>query len=669
MARKTMLLAAALVLSALSFGAYAAKTQASTSIYATDAPDGLRIPGTIELLADTPYYANADDPDNKPEGVFAPQTVKVLSTQGSWSRGFATWQIETQFGPRWIRPKPWEIDIDPPERITLLEETPLYKSRSERGGPVASLSPQEVQVTAAEKQWFYTNDPGSKAWIQVHTTWLGDLWAHIPVDRIGTVQKMAPRKAHFEGYEAFTDLGSALGKAMPPDNDPAARKLLKGDYTIVAEFTTVYAGVQVQTDSGPAWAESVGIPVLDTNETLTLSAETPLIDDIWQRPFTELALLHGEKVTAFEKVTVTVWGGRWVNPLWNGSAWYHVRTSKGTGWVNPLYGEPASAEAVHWRAELKEQHELMRYPGVPFDTSTLLLRQQAVEATAVWDDPYGSKWLKVSADGRSGWIQLWSPSQDRLWDEDVAAGTALQISMNAPNGAGIVRSGGDELRLYNEEKIGYTENGTDYLEALKLAKQLQFKTETVSYADAVMFRQGDYAFMLENGFKNAIIYWHGTVQKSVTLTEHPRRTEAGWYLNLSDARALFGLTQTVSSSSLYGLYAKDYKVEPGKLPAAVKNGRLEVQAFLYDQISPAERSGGRMPVLLSLEENGDHGGDSLVAKEEPVFSGTDRGPDAMPSLFRLTASRELSRGTHQVDLVLRVGERIVWKQTISVSAE
>lgn len=666
MIKKVMLFAVAALLFAFSYGCWTPKSEASGMFFGPYAPEGIRIPGSIELLADTPYFASPDQPDTKPEGVFSPQTVKVLKTQASWSIGAAAWQIETMFGPRWIRPKPWEIDIAPPERITLLEETPLYESRSELGGPVASLTAQEVQVTGAEKQWFYTNDPGSKAWIQVHTTWLGDLWAHIPVNRIGTVQKASPRRAHYYGNEAGSELGGVMGLPAAPES--SQRVILKGDYTIVAEYTTVYdRAFQVQTDDGLVWIRDEGIPILDTNETLTLSTETPLVDNIWNRPFKELALLNGEKVTAFEKVEDPLWTGRGPYPVWYNSTWYHVPTSKGTGWVNRRYGEPASAVPVHWRAELIGQHELFRYPEVPYETSTLILRQQTVQATAAWDDPNGFKWLRVAVDGRAGWIQFWSPSQDRLWDED--AGTALQISLSVPYGVGLARSDDGEIKLYNQEKIGYTEDGKEYFEAVKLAEQLQFKTEKISYADAVKFSQGDYAFQLEAGFGNAVIYWHGSPQRTVELAEHPRRTKDGWYLNLRDLRALFGLTRTDWSTYNGGLYAKDYKVELGKLPNVTKNGRLEIQAFLYDQIHPDELGGGRMPVLFSLEENGDHGGDSLVSKEVPVVSGTDRGKDARTSVYRLTASRALPPGTHQVDLVLRVGERIVWKQTISVTAE
>ncbi|GFZ75954.1 hypothetical protein GCM10008018_21660 [Paenibacillus marchantiophytorum] len=187
MIRNSMLvIATAMLIAGVSFTCGIPRVHAEALLGGPYAPDGLRIPAEIELLSDTPYYASPPNrSDDKPEGVFAPQMVKVLKTEPSWSVSGTTWQIETMFGPRWIIPKPWDIDIAPPESVTLLEETPLYESQSEDGGSVATLSPQAVQVVGAEKQWFYTNDPKSKAWIQIHTTWLGDLWAHIPINRIG----------------------------------------------------------------------------------------------------------------------------------------------------------------------------------------------------------------------------------------------------------------------------------------------------------------------------------------------------------------------------------------------------------------------------------------------------------------------------------------------------
>jgi hypothetical protein len=305
---------------------------------------------------------------------------------------------------------------------------------------------------------------------------------------------------------------------------------------------------------------------------------------------------------------------------------------------------------------------------VPFDGSTRLLRQKTVEATAAWDDPGGMKWLRVAVDGRTGWIPLSYGEQVRIWDED--ADTALQIELGTIRGVGIVKSDDGSSKLFNGEQLGYTEDGVEYLDAGLLARELRFTGEKVSYADAVTHTQGDYSFTLESGFRNAIVRWHGAVQRVAQLQDFPRHTDDSWYVSMRDARTLFGLEQTGPDiGNVMYLYEKEYKVELGDVPSRVSGGRLALQAFLYESVPSAERSAGRTPLLISLEVNGEEGGDSLISHEEAVVSGSDRSPEALTSLFRLTASRPLPPGPHQVDVLLRVGERIVWEQTISVTEE
>jgi hypothetical protein len=652
----------------LGLGNWVSRAEAEPMYAGPYEPMGIRIPAAIELLKNTPYYSDPKLLDENPEGVFAPQTVRVLRTQAAWSTGTVIWEIETMFGPRWIHPNAWDIDIAPPERITLLEETPLFRTQSERGGPVASLSPQEVQVVGAQKQWFYTNDPSSKAWIQIHTTWMGDLWAHIPVNRIGTHEKVE-RKAHFNWLFTGVELGSAMGIPATNDVEQAQQESIVGVFNIVGKFTTIYdSAFQVQVENETTWSRESGIELLDTNERLELKSEKPIISDIWESPFKEIGMQQAGKVTVFEKVTESLWGGgRYIGirPLWFGSTWYHVRTPEGTGWINKLYGEPESAVPVRWLVDLSEQKELQRYPSVPFASSIVLPQNQRVEATAAWDDPSGQKWLKVNIDGRTGWIPFYSGALDRLWNEN--GGTALQIRGNGSNGLTIETSETGELQLLDGQRIGLKEDGKDYLDAIQLAEQLQFKVEKVSYADAVSFSQGEYSFILENGHKVALIYWQGELQRSYAMKEHPRVIGDSWNLELDDVKELFGLSRSGSNPTYY-LHEDDYSIALGTLPTKVTNGRLELQAFLYDWQSSQEQTEW-MPLKLTLEMNSDRGGEDSVSQTEAIISNTAQGENAFISLFNVSASRSLNSGSHQVDMVLRVGERIVWKQTMNVVVE
>ncbi|MBP1961630.1 stalk domain-containing protein [Paenibacillus aceris] len=643
---------------ALGLGGLLPQAGAETIYGGSYAPEGLRFPAVIELLADTPYYAEADTYNAIPEGTFAPQEVHVLETQSAWSIGEATWKIETMFGPRWIRPKPWEIDIAPPERITLLEETPLYRSQSTKGGAVAALSPQEVEVRNAAKQWFYTNDPGSKTWIQIHTSWLGDLWVHIPVKQIGTVQKVE-RKAHYYNLPSKSELGTAMGVGQQQQDWSNAKD---GDFPIVAEFTTIYdRAFEVQTGQGTVWTRDKGVAILPADETLKIVHETPLFSTVFGGLTKEDAVLKDETVTVFEKIVEPLWTGRGPYEIWHNSTWYHVRSSKGSGWVNKLVGEPESAVPVHWKVAIKDQKELQHYPEVPFKDTTLLLRNQTVDVTEAWNPPNGgSMWLKVSVDNRSGWVPYWSSTQDTIEDQDSS--TVAYVAKAGTNGVGIAPAAKDGLQLYTGERIGYTEEGKSYLDVVQLADKYQYKINRQPDKDTVTFTKGDYSFDLQVGQSYAQVHWQDGGGQSIQLSEPGQQTGEGLYLNVKDVVALFGLTQVFAGNE-YTLFEKYYNVTLNEVQAQVKGGQLEVQAFVEDWTSREDYDAGQMPLQITIEENGDRGG---ISEYKGIVNQPDNSAAVM--LFSLKASRPLAAGTHQVSVVVRIGERIIWKKSLEVTA-
>lgn len=641
------------------FGTAAANAEPRYEGY--EEPEGLRIPGEIELLENTAYYASLWD--TEPEGMFAPQKVKVIRAQSTWSTGSVTWEIETMYGPRWIRPAPWSIDIAPPKTVMLLEETPLYPEKDERSSPAASLSPQEVQVTGAEKKWFYTNDPDSKTWIRVHTTWLGDLWAHIPLNRIGTVEE-TNRKAHLGVELPPRSLGDVMGVVSTDlaAQAPAA-EYLAGDYTIDRIYTTIYdKAFRVDTGRGFTWTRHGGTRIWEIHEAIPVKGEKLLVRDLWDNKYEESALIKNETVTAFEKITDPLWRpGRFSGPppVWVGGTWYHVRTSKGTGWMNPSLGEPDTAVPVRWKVQIRGPKELHRYPGVVFDQTSLMLRNQTVEVKAYWDDAGGNKWLKTSSEGREGWIPS-SWIEDRIWDQE--RGTALQITQDGSQGVGIMITAG-RLKLYDDRFIGRVENGVYYLDPLVLGGQLQYKTEIPAYSDrAALFAKGDYSLRLEADSPSASIYWKGNLEKTFPLLEAPQITEEGWLLRLEDIRNLFGLSQGEPGYDYLYLFENQYNVElsPGMLTG--KNGTFHLSGFLYDWGYVAERS-IRTPMRLSA---GIPGGDRQQEGTETAVASSGA---SLKQLYRLDVSLPLPAGSRKVEAALRAGERIIWKQSLLVEAE
>ncbi|MDD9268834.1 hypothetical protein ACFPES_17480 [Paenibacillus sp. GCM10023248] len=654
----------AMLAAALGLAGSVLQAASADVIYGSYAPDGLRLPAAIELLADTPYYGQSDvrREDVEPEGSFAPQTVKVLETESGWSIGEAIWKIETMYGPKWIKPKPWEIDIAPPPRIVLLEETPLYRSQSTKGGAVTALAPQEVEVAGAEERWFYTNDPDSKAWIKIHTTWLGDLWAHIPVSRIGTVENVQ-RKAYYGALPLNNELATAMGvEGKQTDWSQPAR----GQFQIVREFTTIYdRAFEVQTDKGTTWTRDRGLPILSADDTLKITRRTPLFKTAWGGLQEEEAVLENETVTAFEKITEPLWGGRGPYELWHYSTWYHVRTSKGTGWINKLIGDPEGAVPVRWKLAITDAKELQRFPEVQFNDTSLLLRNQTVQVTEAWNPPNGgSMWLKVQVDNRTGWIPFWSGSQDQIWDQ--SSQTVVQLAKWNTNGFGIAPVGQDGLQLYSGERIGYTEKGESYLNANLLAEKFQYKLSSAAGSDGLSLAKNDYAIDLQKGAATAVVHWKGDKGDSVPLSEPVRRIGQNLYLNLKDVKSLLGLTQVFAGNE-YTLFEKVYSVKLDQLPSRAASGRLELQAFVEDWTSREDYEDGQLPLQMTIEVNGDRGGAQHTAENQGVVNQPKS--ESSVTLYSLKASRPFAAGTHPVSVVIRIGERIVWKNSINLIVE
>jgi hypothetical protein len=627
------------------------------------APEGLRFPTEIELLADTPYYTEADTYNTNPEGMFGPQTVHVLETESAWSIGEATWKIETMFGPRWIRPKPWEIEIAPPKRITLLEETPLYRSQNTKNGAVTALSPQEVEVIDAEKQWFYTNDPNSKAWIKVHTSWLGDLWAFIPVKQIGTVQNVQ-RKAYYSNLPSKSELGAAMGIGQ---QQMEWAKPIGGEFEILHEFTTIYdRAFEVQTDQGTVWTRDKGVTIQPADEQLKIVRDTPLFPTAFEAFVKESAVLTDETVTVFEKIDEPLWTGRGPYSVWHNSTWYHVRSSKGTGWVNKLVGDPESAVPIHWKVAIKDSKELYRYPDLPFNDTTLLLRNQTMEATEAWNPPNGgSMWLKVHVDNRTGWIPFWNNGQDKVSDEDSQ--TIAHAANAGINVFGTVITAQDSLQFYTGERVGYTVKDQSYLSLKLLAERLHYEISTDTGKDEVTLTKGDYAFDLQANQSSAVVHWNAGKGRKVPLEKPVVHNEDGWYLNLKDVMALFGLTQVFAGKD-YSLFEKNYSVMADETPVTLNNGRLELQAFVDDWTSREDFEAGRMPPLqLTIVEDGDDGGVVHISDTKGIVNQPDQ--SSAVTLFSMKTSRALAVGTHQVDVVLRIGERIIWSKSVEIAAK
>ncbi|MGG1551277.1 hypothetical protein [Paenibacillus ferrarius] len=354
-------------------------------------PDSLRIPSSIALLKETSFYSDPEDwLDGEPAGSLAPQEgVKILGGEYTWARGKSWWKISTDLGPKWISPEPWNVDVPPPEKIVLFNDTPIYATTDDTQEPSAILSPQEVQVTGAEKQWFYANGPDEKRWVRIHTSWLGEQWVHLPVAKIGYIKPVDYYSYYGQGQYLLDDptyngpYGSMAG--------PMFKWLGNETAHVTGEFVSVYdTNYQLETETGVKYVHEKGTPIVRGNETITLKADTPLFAAADGSHGVAL-VLPKQSVSSYEKI-----------PSFN---LYHVHTSLGDGWVNPDLAEPTNVVKINTKVEIRGQHTLFRFPSEGLTLGGLHVKDAVVEPSAYWEDPHGTIWYLLETKDGKAWVK------------------------------------------------------------------------------------------------------------------------------------------------------------------------------------------------------------------------------------------------------------------------
>jgi hypothetical protein len=77
-----------------------------------------------------------------------------------------------------------------PEIISLLDTTPLYSEPDSTKKSWASLSAQDVKVVQTQLGDSGFAVPSGYTWIQIHTTWLGDVWIKVDNDKLGVIKPL-----------------------------------------------------------------------------------------------------------------------------------------------------------------------------------------------------------------------------------------------------------------------------------------------------------------------------------------------------------------------------------------------------------------------------------------------------------------------------------------------
>lgn len=630
-----------ILLSGLNGSVTFAEVNVGTYVYP---PDTLRIPGMISLSAKTPYYANPSSSELQPLGMFQQQDeVKVLAGAYGWSRGKSWWKVDSPDGPVWINPDPWNVDVPPPERLVLFEDTPIYAIKDDSTNPTTILTAQEVQVTGADKMWFYTNDPNEKHWIRIKTETFGEQWVHLPVKRIGYI-KPVDYYAYYLNQTLLNDpnyegpLASRAG--------PMFTSLFNQTVHVTGEYVTVYnTHYQVETDQGLKYVLEKGRNVVRTNERITLKSDTPFFTSPEMQTFW-MTVLHPQTLDVFEK--------------FEDSTIYHVHTDLFDGWINTDYSEPTDLTKPDYSIELNGSHELYRFPNSSFRMGASIDHRK-VQPTGYWKDAEGTEWYLLETKIGKAWFKL-NYAKDRIHPNDGTP--AVQVTFKETI-LDTVNVKGNDL-LVSGTTIGYMKDESPYLSLEYLTKRFGYEQMPGDQSN-IMIRSKNaptgYSFRLNLQNGEITTYWNNEEKEQFILQGAPVNIEGNTWLNGDDAQQIFGLSIDWWSNGRqnFYLFSDEYLVDLPTLPPAVTSQSLSMTASRFQR--PVGPNDAKPKELLQLNVR-NHSGSQEINWS---FKETDLGKRSSYNFVQQSGTIPLLQGTNSITVEVKIGARILARQDMKVS--
>ncbi|MGG2199758.1 hypothetical protein [Paenibacillus validus] len=638
---KQALLAASLLLPLTCAPAEAAKVGPLIKVVE---PEPMRIPSTIHLLAKTPMYKDVDTAAAPADGLLAPQhDVIVLGGQYDWARGRSWWKIQTWLGERWISPEPWNVDVPPPTKLTLLDLTPLYAARDASLPPSAELTPQEVQVVDAEKQWFYSNDPNEKKWIKIRTTWLGDQWLQLPVGQIGYIKPL-DTYAYYGGEPVYSRLPANRYQMNPEDSD---LRLENETVHLIGEYVTVYDHFYLtETKAGRGWVANRGAEAIRRTENVDIQSDTPLIPDL-TRP-NVYTVLQPQTVQSFERLA--------------DEETYHVRTPQGEGWIRTAYAEPTDAKPISLTVKLGSERGLNRFPFALFPLDRTLPAGETIRTTAYYwkGDPWEPYWYQVEPADGSGkaWLQL-DPRVDRidLPGEAPAAYAAFQQTQ-----AYTIAAGPDATLRTQGKTVGYLKDGVPYFALEEAAPLFNFELGEADGLGRVEVRHpSGYSLVLQPGQTQAETRWNGHVEETVPLREKPTIRDGQLILQGDDLGLLLGTSIDWFESRQYlYLFTDQYRIDTGSGTFHTDGNRAHATMLLLDRsVQPYEPNPALAPKLVVRQGSGE----ASTSNARTVDSGWL--PPSWKLALHTASAPQMNASADSLSATVTLGARILWKRDLS----
>ncbi|WP_028552770.1 hypothetical protein [Paenibacillus sp. UNC451MF] len=622
----------------------------------TEKPEAHHVPSKLILLQETPFYSDPDTLSHKPDGVLTPQTVEVVEGEPGWMTNANWFKINTWLGERWIYTYPSGIDVNPPETVTLLSNTPIYSKPDETTTPTAVLSPQDVKVTYAESQWFLRNSyPESPKWLKIQTSWVGEQWIHLPFEQIGTIQKVDRYSYH---------LGAALYDS-PIINPAIYPPASTGNASLheIGEFATpAGTSYKVETEHGAKWTMSRGRTVIPNTEPVPLKLPTPLFDTPWPYQDKELKMLEPQILTPLEKIEPEAGLGNWMEGVW-----YHVREGNNEGWINKKYADPEDAKSTEDSVKLgSDATRLFRFPGSYISLDSTVIAPQVVQALAYWDDPSShQRWYQIDSFMGKGWFPI-DPNKDRI----LIKGRENDLQVARQQGY-YAQVDIKDYQLYEgDKKVGFALNNQYYYSLNYLASRLSYRIEGPNKDGIVTLRDWKgYSFEVHSGEKTAQTLWNESSRRTVPLRSEVQELNGELYLSEDDMSTMLGANVSKDPQGRYVQLSKmDYDVKQPVIPESSDGDEFKMSALLYDTLFTTGNNGITIPfsglfIYDTDQEENFEGANAASNRKEPIQLTYES------ALYDYEIGRKVKPGLNQLTLVFKIGERILWQQNWELSGD
>jgi len=625
----------------------------------TEPADGYFIPKKLTFLENMPYYVIPNALKNEPEGSFAPQTVEVVEAEVNWATSGNWWKIHTDYGDRWIKTAPWQIEVPPPPTIRLMSETPLYARASEAGRSTSALSPQEVTVVDAEKSWFRQaeSDYNPKRWLKIRTTWLGDQWVHLRLDEIGALQPM-DRTVY---YPSVYYHNSPFMHLITGQNEGLLSNVFVKQS---AEYRSLLgSSFQFETEQGPKWSFGPGMTIQANPQTLKRTQSSPLFK--YPNAYSEMvAELPPGNLNVIE---TTVYDDGYLTH----EEWYHVRNDQAEGWFSPSYAEPEGATKDTKSITLRgNMTGIMRFPNSSISLNNGQIGPQTLHPLAAWTAPDGTRWYKINSFVGQGWVKL-DGYQDNIVLKDREDDAQIRSRM-LYQGAFYQNDAG--IFTFGSETIGKLLKGVPHLSADFLAKQYHYE---LTGPDAngwwTLTNKAGYTFQIKSGEKTAKTFWNGIFANPVNLAAAPvaaAEAKLPPLLGLSEVRQLFGASTAYYDKVVYGdnnvvLSSREYEISGFNLPPTAEGKELHLSGLLYENsyLQPGTIS-PECSIAVKRRDNDDKDPANIqLAKVNHLYNLSYN-----DGVYDVTLDTPLKPGINPLTLEVKVGERIVYKKDWDVTA-